>query len=172
MSVFEFSNLLYRKSITERDYLSAAFALYYAIRYKFKIASLDTSDGIEALINADDCVLNVCALVYAQRHRNEELRDCLTDRARELAANEDDFQRNWLFTYEALTTDDLPGEYSGGAWRSMKHANISFIDQASIDAPLSNVESREDALKALKELTEIDDESEIDRTEERATNEL
>lgn len=167
-----FSNILYQKSISERDYLSAAFALYYAIRYSFKIATLDTNEGIEDLIKADDCVLHACSLVYAQRHRNEELLDRLTSCARELVTNEDDFQRNWLFVYEALTVGDLPGEYSGGAWRSMKRKGISFIDQASIDAPLNNAESREDALKALKELTEVDDESKIDRTEERVTNEL
>lgn len=167
-----FSNLLYQKSIIERDYLSAAFALYYAIRYGFKIDALTDDDGIDSLIKADDCILSACALVYAQRHQDEKLHECLANRARELVANEDDFQRNWLFVYETLAADDLPGAYSDGIWRSMKRNNVSFVDQASIDAPLNNIESREDTLEALKELTGVDSEGEVDRTEERTTNEL
>lgn len=167
-----FSNLLYQKSITERDYLSAAFALYYAARYGFEIAELATDVGAKALVETADCVLCTCALVYAQKQQTKELHDRLIDHAKKLATDEDDFQRNWLFVYEALTAGDLPKEYSGGAWRSIKQKNISFIDWANIDAPLDNTEPLEDAIKAMKELSGNDDEGEAGRVEEQATNEL
>lgn len=50
--------------------------------------------------------------------------------AKALATNEDDFNRNWLFVYEALPQSALKDE-----WQLMKNAGVSFIKiPASKDA--------------------------------------
>lgn len=54
----------------------------------------------------------------------------LKDHAQALALNEDDFNRNWLFVYEALPQNDLEDE-----WKPMKKSGVSFIKMpASKDA--------------------------------------
>lgn len=46
----------------------------------------------------------------------------LKDHAKTLSSNEDDFNRNWLFVYEALSQSDLKGE-----WKPMKKSGVSFV---------------------------------------------
>lgn len=157
-----FANLLYRKSIEERDYLSASYALYYAMRYSFQIEMFSGSDDIDTLLEIDDCILQTCALEYARRRRDATLIDRLTKHALTLANDESDFQKNWLFAYEALSVNQMPS-YSNGAWRAIKRKRISFIDQAHLDARPNNGEPIEEVLKALNEKLGL---SETENTEE------
>jgi hypothetical protein len=46
----------------------------------------------------------------------------LKDHAWQLAQDDDDFNMNWLFTYEVLSAADLKDE-----WKAMKRAGVSFI---------------------------------------------
>lgn len=145
-----FANLLYRKSIEERDYLPAAYAIYFAIRYKFELSILNDTEGANALLKTDDCILHTCALTYARRQQKIALRNRLINRAKELAKNENDFQKHWVFVYEALSADQLPG-YSNGAWRAIKRHGTSFVDQDRLDAPLNNIEPFKEILEAINE---------------------
>ena len=150
-----FANLLYGNALEERDYLSAAYAIYYAIRYDFDISALADREGVDALLKANDCILHTCALVYARRKRNIKLRNQLINRAKKLGENESDFQRNWLFVYEALPANQICKKYLNGAWRAIKRKGISFIDHDRIDAPLNNEESLEDISEALSDFAGI-----------------
>lgn len=157
-----FANLLYHKSLEERDYLSAAYAVYYAMRYDFEIDELSTQTGTTSLLKADDCILCTCALEYSRRRCLPILRDSLTEHALELAKDEGDFQRNWLFAYEALSVRQMPA-FANGAWRAIKRKRISFIDRAYLDAPTNNEEPIEEVLGALNEKLGLDEKP---RTEE------
>ena len=157
-----FANLLYHKSLEERDYLSAAYAVYYAMRYDFEIDELSTQTGTTSLLKADDCILCTCALEYSRRRRLPILRDSLIEHALELAKDEGDFQRNWLFAYEALSVRQMPA-FANGAWRAIKRKRISFIDRAYLDAPTNNEEPIEEVLGALNEKLGLDEKP---RTEE------
>lgn len=157
-----FANLLYHKSLEERDYLSAAYAVYYAMRYDFEIDELSTQTGTTSLLKADDCILCTCALEYSRRRRLPTLRDSLIEHALELAKDEGDFQRNWLFAYEALSVRQMPA-FANGAWRAIKRKRISFIDRAYLDAPTNNEEPIEEVLGALNEKLGLDEKP---RTEE------
>lgn len=152
-----FANLLYHKSLEERDYLSAAYAVYYAMRYGFEIDELSTQTGTASLLKADDCILCTCALEYSRRRRLPTLRDSLIEYALELAKDEGDFQRNWLFAYEALSVRQMPA-FANGVWRAIKRKRISFIDRAYLDAPANNEEPIEEVLGALKEKLGLDEE--------------
>lgn len=151
-----FANLLYRKSLEERDYLSAAYAVYYAMRYGFEIDELSTQTGTASLLKADDCILCTCALEYSRRRCLPTLRDSLIEHALELAKDEGDFQRNWLFAYEALSVRQMPA-FANGAWRAIKRKRISFIDRAYLDAPANNEEPIEEVLGALNEKLGLDE---------------
>lgn len=151
-----FANLLYHKSLEERDCLSAAYAVYYAMRYDFEIDELSTQTGTTSLLKADDCILCTCALEYSRRRRLPILRDSLIEHALELAKDEGDFQRNWLFAYEALSVRQMPA-FANGAWRAIKRKRISFIDRAYLDAPTNNEEPIEEVLGALNEKLGLDE---------------
>lgn len=166
-----FANLLYRKSIEERDYLSAAYAIYFAIRYKFEIDPLNDKEEINPLLHTGDCILLTCALVYARRQQKISLRNRLIKHAKGLAKNESDFQKYWVFVYEALSFDQMP-TYSNGAWRTIKRHGISFIDQGRLDAPLNNNESLEEILEALNEKTSITDQHDAGEAAPQGRNEL
>ncbi|MCI2242341.1 RNA-directed DNA polymerase [Adlercreutzia faecimuris] len=167
-----FSNLLLDKSIEERDYLSASYAIYYAMRYGFALALLESAEAASVLEETRDCVLCTCALVYSRRRQNKALRNKLISYAKELAKTEGDFQRNWLFVYEALPIDQIPKEYLSGAWRAIKRKGISFIDTIRIEEPPRNNESIEDVIDALAEQLSDDGEVGADRASDRSTNEL
>lgn len=151
-----FANLLYRKSIEERDYLSASYCIYYAMRYSFDIEDLSSENGIASLLEADDCILHTCTLEYARRCGDSALLGKLIELALTLAGNESDFQKNWLFIYEALPIDQIPS-YLNGAWRAIKRKRISFIDQANLDEPPNNEEPIEEVLETLNEKLEFDE---------------
>lgn len=89
-----FANLLYRKSIEERGYLPAAYATYFAIRYRFELSILNDAEGANALLKTDDCILRTRALAYARRQQKIALRNRFINHAKELAKNDNNFQKH------------------------------------------------------------------------------
>ncbi|MEE0704954.1 MAG: RNA-directed DNA polymerase [Adlercreutzia sp.] len=165
-----FSNLLYEKSLRERDYLSAAYAIYYALKFDFDLDHLGGAQGCDDLIASGDCILLVCAWVYAHRKKVDEMKAKLVEHAVSLADDEDDFQKNWLFIYEVLDVSLIPA-YLNGAWRGLKRQGVSFIDTDGLGGHLKNEEEPIDIVEALRERTS-DETSNSDRLIEHITNEV
>lgn len=171
-SIAIFSNLVFEKALRERDCLSACYALYFAIRYQFLIKSLDERATVKAILESNDCMLLVCALVYSQYKHIADFESLLKGHAQKLAKDEDDFYSNWLFVYEALKTNEIPPDLHAGAWREIKKNGISFIDRLSIERPLLNDMPFAEKAAAINDLlSHFDENSEIEEDKE-ALNEL
>lgn len=128
-----FSEALFKKAICERDYLSAAFALYYAIKYDFDICGIDGS-LVEPLLKSDDDVLLTAALVFARFKNLPKLETGLLGKAKEFIEGFVDCGSHWLFCYEALPREVIPGKpdtkngrHWSQCWREIKKRNITFI---------------------------------------------
>ena len=93
-------------------------AIYFSLKYGFTINEI-TAD---AAISSDSCLFKLCTFLYYTIHRNKSAEKKIKEHARLLALNEDDFNRNWLFVYEALSQDELKNE-----WKLMKKNKISFV---------------------------------------------
>lgn len=167
-----FSNLVFEKALREHDYLSACYALYYAIRYQFIINSLNEEASVKSILESNDCILLVCALVYSRYKHNITFEHQLEDYAQKLTENKDDFYSNWLFVYEALKANDIPQDLHAGAWKEIKKKGISFIDALSIERPLLNGIPYAEKATAINDLlSNFDGDSEIEESE-IATDEL
>lgn len=114
----ELSEILYRRAMVTRDYLTAAYSVYFALRYNFQLDELDETE----ILDSDDCLLKLFSFLYAKAHSSKQLRDSLRDNAKSLSSKED-FDRNWLFAYHSLPVQDLPE----GDWRSIKKLGLSFL---------------------------------------------
>ncbi len=114
------SETLYCKAISTRDYLTACYAIYFALRYRFDLSVLTGED----VLVSNDCLLKLFAFLYSKERGNKTLRDALRRDARGLQG--EDFDRNWLFAYHALPTEDLPK----GDWREIKKAGVRFVDMS------------------------------------------
>ena len=114
-----FSNYIFLDCFDHADYLSACYALYYAIKYDFQ---LDIPD-FEEIEETDDCLLYLFLYLYA-RHVKD---NCLKDRLKELASDFPNsgraFDEKWLFLYHIRNKDDLPD----GEWRAIKKKGVKFV---------------------------------------------
>ena len=105
------------------------------------------------------------AFVYAQKRGDKVLRDKLKDYARYLVLSEENFDRNWVFCYHALTPRELSKR---GDWSAIRKAGVSFVDWSKlepvkVDAPKAKLTEMFEALS--------DDHGEDDPAE-MATNDL
>lgn len=123
------AEILYGQAVEKRDYLTACYALYYGAKYEFKLNGVSS----ERIIDSDDCPLMLFAFLYARKIGDDELREALIEHAENLAGNdaEEDFDRYWLFAYEALPASKLPE----GEWRSIKNAGVSFVELDKMAKP-------------------------------------
>ena len=114
-----FSNYIFLDCFNHADYLSACFALYYAIKYDFQ---LDVPE-FEEIEEADDCLLYLFLYLYAKHFKD----DCLMERLKDLASGFSQsgraFEENWLFLYHIRDKNDLPD----GEWRALWHKGVNFI---------------------------------------------
>lgn len=116
----DFADSIYREAVVVNNYEAICFAIYFSLRYGFKLKALD----IEWVIERSDCILLLMTWLYYLRenHNNpraSELRP-LKEEAKRL--RDKDMDRYWLFCYETLTEGNLAGE-----WKALKKANVSFI---------------------------------------------
>ena len=123
------ATVLFGQAIERRDYLTACYALYFGAKYEFEL------DGVNAeqIIESNDCLLMLFAFLYSQKVDDIELRETLIMHAESIADNdsEEDFDRYWLFIYEALPVAKLPE----GDWRGIKKAGVSFVDLGKMNKP-------------------------------------
>ena len=130
-----FFKATFSDGLRRRDYLTAAFSLYYAMHFDKDFG--DPTDELSSTAASDDCLLKLFALLYARKYEYQALNNSLVKNAQKLAGDTDDFNENWLFCYEALTESDLdkfipqqtPYKES---WKAIKKAKVSFIDDSQL----------------------------------------
>jgi hypothetical protein len=94
------------------------FALYFAWKYGFELYGVD----VDTIISTDSCICKVLALLYFESAHQEEALELLRKHAKSFLKDRNDFDRNWLFAYEALNQDQLKNE-----WKAYKEAGVTFI---------------------------------------------
>ena len=129
------ADTIYIDATKINDYESISYAIYFAIKYDFVLDAFESEYAAaqEYIINGKDCLALTMTWIYfmKQNHWNRKATQVkpLNRVAMELKNKEKDFDRYWLFCYEALTYGSLAGD-----WRAMKQAGISFIRKDIVDA--------------------------------------
>ncbi|SDY73104.1 hypothetical protein [Lachnobacterium bovis] len=113
----KYINIIYDNYINKGYAEPLSYALYYATKYDVKIDSFD----VESIIKKDDCILLLCALIYARHFKLGKILDKLKKVAREIKDN-GDMDEYWPFTYECLTIGILVD-----TWKELKKKNVSFL---------------------------------------------
>jgi hypothetical protein len=111
----EFGHMLFDLGVERRMYELSSYALFFAVKYNFKLAVLNLS---KTAFHSEDCVLMTSAYIYAVS--NGESISEYEKHALKLKVL--DFDRNWLFIYEVLKATKLDGEI-----KAMKAKKVSFI---------------------------------------------
>lgn len=122
-----FSQRVFQLGCNTQNYEAICFSIYFSLRYNFEIKEI-TAD---IAISSDSCLFKLFAFLYFTIHKNKEEKKKLKEHARSLASNKDDFNRNWLFVYEALSQNDLKDE-----WKIMKKSGVSFIKMPVSKGPI------------------------------------
>jgi len=111
-----FAKMLFIESLTQQNYESVYYTIYYAIRWDFKLDGLTA----EKAIDTQDCLVMLFAYKYFEKFADNQSTKKLKDHAESL--KDKDFESNWLFVYEVLPESKLSGD-----WKPMKRAGISFL---------------------------------------------
>lgn len=112
------SDDLYDLGQKKKNYEICAYAIYFSLKYDFKLFSNETIK--KDSIKSNDCIFLMIAYLYCKKnHRKPYLKE-YKDLAKKLF--EEDFHRYWLFCYEILTQNELKDKY-----KALKKAKISFI---------------------------------------------
>lgn len=114
------SENLFDSGLSQRNYEAVSYAVYFAIKYGFELKNLKSSDAI----SSNSCIFKLLALLYFKKYKNIPEKQTLKEHAQTLNENAHDRESNWLFVYEALSYEDLTGE-----WKSLKKAKVSFVKE-------------------------------------------
>lgn len=114
----KFSQIVYANALEQENYEAITYALYYSLKYNFEIHSISYNDAILK----DSSLFKLFALLYYERRDDQKAIKAFKQHANSFA--DDEFDRNWVFIYEALPFEQLSGD-----WKPMKKAGISFIKQ-------------------------------------------
>ena len=112
-----FSEKVYKRELSRRNYDGVCYALFFALKYDFLIDSVKAQDAIDS----DSCLFRLMSFLYFKKNTKKTEIMRLRKLAKELKSD-DDLGQNWLFVYEALTKKDLPDE-----WKMLKENNVSFL---------------------------------------------
>lgn len=116
--VASFLRRAFNLGITCRNYEAVCFIIYFALKFNLEIPDLCSALAIES----DSCMFKLLAfLFFSKTNRKNDVKEMIKH-AKSLK-NDDDFDRNWLFAYEAL-----PMSYLKGDWEKMKRAGVSFVN--------------------------------------------
>lgn len=112
------ANDLYELGQKKKNYEICAYAIYYAMKYKFKLI-YENSIKIDS-IKSKDCIFLLIAYLYDKKNQRKSYLKDYKDLALKLL--NEDFHRYWLYCYEVLTQNELKDKY-----KALKKANITFI---------------------------------------------
>ncbi|MGI9651292.1 hypothetical protein [Chryseobacterium sp. RLHN22] len=111
------ANDLYNLGIRKKNYEICSYAIYYAMKYDFKLSQITIKKDS---IRSCDCIFLMIAYLYDKKNQKKSYLKEYKDLAIKLY--DEDFQRYWLFCYEILTQNELRDKY-----KDLKKAKISFI---------------------------------------------
>ena len=121
----KYSEKIYKIGYETNNYELAAYAVFFAIKYRFQSNEFIEELYVEKAVKSEDCVLLLLLSLYAKENHVTEI----TKRLKQYARTKRDietFDRLWLFLYEILPQSDLRGD-----WKPLKKADISFIKPVS-----------------------------------------
>lgn len=121
--ICKWSQLIYKHGEAKGNYEAMLYAVYFAIRYSFKLDEID----VDKVIKSDSCILKLLSFLYVQKVADKEDIRKLRTHAEELLKNAGDMGRNWLFVYEVLPVTKLKKD-----WKILKENGISFIDERKL----------------------------------------
>lgn len=110
-------NLIYEKYFSKNYYEACSFVLQYATKYSVKIHNFN----VDKIIEKEDCILDLIALIYCRKHNLINNICTLKEYAINLKTNKN-FDNFWPFLYECLRREELP-DY----WKILKKNNVSFL---------------------------------------------
>jgi len=116
-----FAEKVLRKSVKTRNFQATSFCVYFALKYEVELPDLNADLAIES----GDCVFMIMTKLYFDKNPNAIESDKILAHAETLLADKDDFEKNWLFVYEALPASKFSGL---GDWTRMKNSSITFIN--------------------------------------------
>ncbi|WP_407534703.1 RNA-directed DNA polymerase [Elizabethkingia miricola] len=111
------SNDLYELGIKKKNYEICSYALYFAVKYNFKLNNINIKRDS---LKSSDCIFLMIAYLYDKRNNRKSYLKEYKDLA--LKLYKEDFHRFWLFCYEVLTQKELKDKY-----KELKRSGISFI---------------------------------------------
>lgn len=114
----EISQKFMKKGLENKNYEIVSYAIYFAIKYNFELKDISVENAIET----NHCIYKILTYIYFEKKNNKNEIKRLKEHAKELIKDDDEFNRNWLFVYEAL-----PATYLKGDWKQMKKRKVSFI---------------------------------------------
>lgn len=101
-----------------RNFEECSYALFFAIKYAFRLKNFD----VDKIMATNDCILLVMAWQYVLCRGLEAEKELLHKHALEYYKITSSFEENWLFVYEALTSNEMTGQ-----WKIIKKSNVSFL---------------------------------------------
>lgn len=115
----EIASNIYRYGLDKHFYEANSYSLFWALKYDFQIKDIESGLSTEAE-KSEDTIFLLLSFLY-EKKLGRSTRE-YTRIAEKLKHN--DFDRYWLFIYEVLPWDQLPGEY-----KTMKAQRLSFVQQ-------------------------------------------
>ncbi|WP_139451639.1 RNA-directed DNA polymerase [Campylobacter armoricus] len=110
----------------KRNYEAMSYAIYFALKYRFKLGKIELSEEVE---NKEDCILMLLCYLY-DKYNNYDI-----EKYKKIASNfvttlqnitilDDEY---WLFAYEVLFREDKKTLKLCKDWKKIINNNISFI---------------------------------------------
>lgn len=112
------SREIYSSNLKNNNFEGVYYAIFFALKYNFNFNINIYDDSIAS----NSCLFKITSFLYAKKYNDESNIKKLRNHAKNLYSDNETFEQNWLFVYEALSLNDLKD-----IWKSMKKNNISFI---------------------------------------------
>lgn len=116
-SIQKLSKEIYITNIKARNYEGAAYALYFSVKYKFKLELVE----FDVIKRSGDCILLLIHYLYDKMILAGKEKQLHKDLAEEIK-NRGDMNRFCLYVYEVLNVNKLSKD-----WKALKKEGITFI---------------------------------------------
>lgn len=110
---------LYEVGINKRLYEACSYPIYWSIKYNYKF---EKKSIIGDAKDSNDCIFLLLVFLRMKIDKDMDKIKRLKKIAKDLSASE--FDRYWIFVYEALSESDISGEY-----KAIKKERVSFIQR-------------------------------------------
>lgn len=100
-------------------YEACSYPIYWSIKYNYKF---EKKSIIGDAKDSNDCIFLLLVFLRMKIDKDMDKIKRLKKIAKDLSASE--FDRYWIFVYEALSESDISGEY-----KAIKKERVSFIQR-------------------------------------------